>query len=85
MNRCWHGQVSLQNKESAVNKTELLMDNDLRAVVEFMQENLESQKLVGIADSLPGIARLLWGDVAQEPVKAISVRACLDPMQPVKS
>jgi hypothetical protein len=68
-----------------VNKAELLMDKDLQAVVEFMQANVESQKLFAVADALPTIARLLWGDVSQEPIKAISLRACLDLTQPIAS
>ena len=68
-----------------MNKTELLMDKDLRLVVEFMQENLEAQKLVAVSESLPQIARLLWGDVPQEPIKAIRVMACLDLTRPTAS
>ena len=68
-----------------MSKTELLMDKDLRSVLEFMQENVDSSKLFAIADALPGISRLLWGDVQQEPIKAINLRACLDLLQPTAS
>jgi len=50
------------------------MDKDLRAVVEFMQENVECSKLMTIADALPQLSRLLWGSFPQESVEVLSVR-----------
>lgn len=54
-------------------KTELLMDKDLRAVVEFMQDSIPACKLVGLSETLPQLARLLWGHFQQEPVKPLEL------------
>ena len=51
------------------------VDRDLQAVLEFMQSNIPTAKLVGIAERMPQMARLLWGDNQQEPVRPIALRA----------
>jgi hypothetical protein len=45
---------------------QFVVDADIRSVLEFMQFNVPTAKLVGIADSLPKIARLLWEHFPQE-------------------
>jgi len=55
------------------NETELVLDNDVRAVMEFMQQKIPAEKLLGVAESLPGLARLLWVKFQQEPVQAVSL------------
>ena len=52
---------------------EFVVDEHFRSVVEFMQTAIPASKLLGIAEQLPHVARLLWGDVAQEPVKVITL------------
>jgi hypothetical protein len=42
------------------------MDPDVKAVLEFMQGGIRAPKLVSVADSLPAVARLLWGQYSQE-------------------
>lgn len=50
-----------------------VLDSDVRKVVEFMQTEIEAQRLVGVADCLPQMARLLWEQVPQEPVRALQL------------
>jgi hypothetical protein len=57
------------------------MDEHLQATLEFMQANIPSTKLLGIAGSLPDVAGLLWGKLLQEPVTAIK----LESGKPIKS
>jgi hypothetical protein len=47
---------------------QLVADEHVKAVLEFMQENVPASKLYGVADSVPKMARLLWGEYEQEPV-----------------
>jgi hypothetical protein len=49
---------------------ELILDGDLKSVVEFMQSNIATSKLVGVAESLPKMAKLLWDGYPQEPIRA---------------
>lgn len=46
---------------------DLVLDGDVQAVVEFMQQNIASGKLVAVAESIPKLARLLWDRFPQEP------------------
>ncbi len=52
---------------------ELSVDPEVQAVLEFMQTNLPACRLVAIADSLPQLARLLWGRYPQEPCDVITL------------
>jgi hypothetical protein len=54
------------------NGKELVFDNDLKMVLEFMQDNIPAAKLTGIAETLPQMARLLWAHYPQEPVQPAS-------------
>ena len=55
------------------NKMAFECDQDVQAVLEFMQSNIEASKLEAVADCLPQLARLLWGHNPQEPIRAISL------------
>lgn len=41
-------------------RTELVMDEHLRKVAEFMRENLPVAKRVAVANALPDLAKILW-------------------------
>lgn len=45
---------------------ELVIDNDLQLVAEFMQKNIPAFKLISVAEELPKIGRLLWSQYPQE-------------------
>ena len=45
---------------------EFILDEDLKAVLEFMQSQIPASKLLGIADALPQVAKLLWAHLPQE-------------------
>jgi hypothetical protein len=49
---------------------QLVLDVHVKAVVEFMQSNIPTAKLIGVAESLPKIGRLLWDGYEQEPFDA---------------
>ena len=46
---------------------ELVLDQHMKGVVEYMENALPNNKLVAVAERLPEIARLLWGHFEQEP------------------
>jgi hypothetical protein len=54
-------------------QTELLIDPDLKAVLEFMQERMEASRLVAVASGVAAIAPLLWGQYSTEEVKLIQL------------
>lgn len=49
----------------------MVVDEDVRAVAEFMQGRIAASRLVAVADGLAGIAPLLWGKFQPEAVQAI--------------
>jgi hypothetical protein len=50
---------------------EFCVDDHVKAVLGFMQANVPSSKLCGVANSLPQMARLLWGNFKQEPFAGV--------------
>jgi hypothetical protein len=58
---------------------QLVADEHVKAVLEFMQSHIPTAKLIGVADSLGQMARLLWGHFPQEPCQSIRLilpKAC---------
>jgi len=49
------------------------LDEHLQLLLEYMQQNIPTSKLVGVAEKLPDMARLLWSDYSQEPFRAIEL------------
>jgi len=54
---------------------EIIIDESVKLILETMQSRIPTNKLIGVADCLPQMARLLWKDYPQEPCSAISLRA----------
>lgn len=52
---------------------ELEIDEDVKAVAEFMQTNIAASRLTGVASSLSALAPVLWGRYAPEPVHSLSL------------
>lgn len=48
---------------------ELVLDPDVKMVAEFMQSRIAASKLVGTADGIAQLARLLWSGYPQEPCR----------------
>jgi post-segregation antitoxin (ccd killing protein) len=63
--------VALENRDRVESK--LVLDSDLKAVLEFMQGNISAGKLIGIAEAIPQTARLLWAEYPQEPFSAAAL------------
>jgi hypothetical protein len=61
------------NRDGAV----LQIDGHLNGVLEFMQETIPANKLVGVAERIPELARLLWSHNQQEPISPVNL-TCLD-------
>jgi len=57
------------------NEMNIEADQDVKAVIGFMQHNIPTSKLVGIAERLPELAKLLWGHYPQEPFAVMQLRA----------
>jgi hypothetical protein len=55
-------------------ETEIVFDEDVRAVAEFMLANVAAAKLVSVASAVAQIAPVLWGHYAQEPVRALTLQ-----------
>jgi hypothetical protein len=49
---------------------EVVLDSDVKAVAEFMQNNIPAAKLIGVAEALPTLASILWSQYPQESVQA---------------
>ena len=52
---------------------QLKIDQDIQAVLEFMQKNIATSKLVGVAEKLPALAIGLWFHHVQEPFRSMSL------------
>jgi hypothetical protein len=52
---------------------QIKVNEDAKSVLEFMQANVPTERLVGVADVLPQMARLLWAKYPQEPCVGISL------------
>lgn len=50
---------------------ELLIDDDVKAVAEFMQQHVPAAKLASLASAVAELAPLLWGRYDREPVTAL--------------
>lgn len=60
------------------NGMELVLDSDVRGVAEFMQRTIPAVKLLAVAEALPQLARLLWENFQQEPIRAAMLQVtCL--------
>lgn len=49
----------------------LEIDEDVKAVAEFMQERIAASRLVSVADGLAKMAPILWGRHPSEEVAAL--------------
>jgi hypothetical protein len=54
-------------------RAQLRMDEHLKQVLLFMQRNIPTSKLIGVADAIPMTARLLWERHEQESLQAIEI------------
>ena len=59
-------------------KMQLVADEHLQSVLEFMWGNVPPAKVIGVAEAIPQVARLLWANDLQEPYSAIKLEC--DPM-----
>jgi hypothetical protein len=50
---------------------ELILDADVKAVVEFMQSSVSATHLVEVAKAVNALAPTLWGQYQPEPIQAL--------------
>lgn len=55
-------------------RMQVVLDEHVKSVLEFMQTNIPATKLVAVADSLPQMAKLLWAQLSQEPVTPMALQ-----------
>jgi hypothetical protein len=53
---------------------EFVTDEHVGAVLEFIQKNVPTNKLCGVAETAAQIGKLLWAKYPQEPVIGIAMR-----------
>jgi hypothetical protein len=53
----------------------MIVDEDVRAVAQFMQERLPASRLVPVADGIAAIAPLLWGHFQREEVRTLRLKS----------
>ena len=63
----------MSNHRDRAVEMQFVIDEHVKAVLEFMQENVPASKLIGVAESVPQMARLLWDRFQQEPFSSISL------------
>ena len=52
---------------------EVVMDEHVKDVLEYMQSRVPAVKLIGVSERLPEMAKLLWGHFQQEPCIGLSL------------
>ncbi len=52
----------------------IVMDEDVQKVCEFMQTSMPATKLVGVAKSVAGLAPVLWGTYETQAVDALRLQ-----------
>jgi len=62
------------NHRDRVEVQQLCIDDHVKAVLEFMQANVPSSKLCGVAEGIPQMTRLLCSHIPQESVICLSLR-----------
>ena len=64
----------MENQNAVTGRT-VVVEPDVQKVVRYMEENIVASKLIGVAVSLPEIARLAWSHIPQEPCVAVRLTA----------
>jgi len=53
---------------------DLEMDGDVKAVLQFMQRNVQASHLVAVAGAVADLAPILWGKYEKEGISALLLR-----------
>jgi hypothetical protein len=54
-------------------ETVLVIDDDVHAVLEFMQKNIPAGRLVAVAAGISSLAPILWGEYQPESIRAFQL------------
>ena len=63
----------MESTVTGQSKKKVEVDSDVQAVLEFMQDRVQTKRLVSVADGAAQMARLLWGSHPQEPCATVSL------------
>jgi hypothetical protein len=55
-------------------KTNLVLDDDVHKVIEFMQAEIPAARLVAVAAGIAQLAPIVWEEYQQEPVQPLRLR-----------
>lgn len=58
---------------------DLILDEDVKAVVEFMQRRITAARLVAVATGVAALAPLLWGKYQPESVDVLRLESSAIP------
>jgi hypothetical protein len=58
------------------------IEPELESVLQFMESKISADKLLSVADALPGAARLLWKHSAMEQEPMAMARLSKEPISP---
>jgi hypothetical protein len=61
---------------------EIVLDPDVQAVAEFMQQRMQASRLVAVANGLAGIAPLLWGRYQREEIHILQLQDATSTLVP---
>jgi len=54
---------------------DLIIDDDVKAVAEFMQSSMAAAKLVSVAEAVAALAPVLWGKFEPEGIDALRLKS----------
>ena len=60
---------------SIVTGQRVFIDEDIEKVLIYMQENIATERLIGVAESVLSLAQLLWKKYPQKPLDALASEA----------
>lgn len=55
-------------------RSRVVLDDDVQAVLEFMQRRVAAQKLVGVARAVADVAPILWGHFDADAVRCLGLQ-----------
>lgn len=54
---------------------DVIIDPDVKSVLQFMQSNVPASKLLAVADGVADLARLLWEHYKQDEIELLRIKA----------
>jgi len=61
-----------------IDRMTLVMDGDVKRVIEFMESNVPYAKIVAVAEAIQKLAPIMWGQHEQEPIRALGLSSPIE-------